>query len=238
MYARRRRYHSPRSRTLSTRKIFSNKGARSQANQIYSLRKYISSVARRSRPEKKVLHGSPHQTTFQEPSTTLYEALGVDFPDEGPGDDERIGDAIRVLSLKVYISFAVTPGNESSPGASLRVIIIQMKVGSDIPTLPELLHYNYTEQGDAGYALTTRSPFINGISSNLRICFDRTFRMNVIRNQTTFKCHAYRFHPILRVPDNNNPPQNLFVYYLIPSGIGSTEELPVFHAFKLVYTDA
>jgi hypothetical protein len=238
MYGRRRRYRSPGRSTLSTRSIFSNKGSRSQANQIHSLRKYISSVARRTRPEKKVLHGTPASIDFQEPAETTYTAVGIDFPDPGREDNERIGDAIRVLSFKLYLSFTIYPGNEISPGASIRVIILQMKVGTDIPTLQELLLYNYSAQGDAGYNLTPRSPFINGASANLRICFDRTFKANITRNQSTFKCHAYRFHPILRVPDNSNPPQNLFAYYLIPSGIGLNEHVLATHSWKLVFTDA
>jgi hypothetical protein len=182
----RKRYRSPRKRTLSTRKIFSNKSARAQANQIYSLRKSVSSLARRNRPEKKVYLSDSVGTTFYSPASPSYASsylVGTQaIPPQGTDDHQRIGDAIRIISFKVYLSFEFfLNAAQNTSGGALRVIILQLKSGQTYPALDDLLVYQ-SDALDASYNLQSKSPFKNGITTGYRICYDRTWKCNPFNN--------------------------------------------------------
>lgn len=125
MWYGRRRYGSRRtyrrgSRTLSTRNIFNNKGARAQAAQLHRLNRKVNSVYRQCKPELKIVTTNPQSHTF---ASYDYDALDlsnitVDFstpynpanvmsismPEQGDDDNEFTGNVVNLKDMTVYLN--------------------------------------------------------------------------------------------------------------------------------------
>ena len=168
-------------RTLSTRRIFNNKSARSQAKQIHALRRRINRVYRATKPEVKILEqdqynalqllpGPQGLTAFQE--TFLRPALGT-------GDAERTGNVVNLKAATVFLSakYASTTHSSSTipmynltngaSGAGLRVIAVQSKVAmATAPSLQTILHNPISDSTGGIYSMANlKIPFEDGTVS-------------------------------------------------------------------------
>lgn len=161
---RRRNY---RRKQLSTRTIFSKTSAKSQAKQIYALRKRVNALARINAPELKVKDTSPVSFTLNSGAwSDSYKAWTLQWPEMGTEDFQRTGSAFRVknlmirLNLEYYNNSATGYHASESSGTPVRVIVVRT-VGP-VPynfetSLDNLLeHSGY---GGTDYSARAISPF-------------------------------------------------------------------------------
>nr|QXN75478.1 MAG: capsid protein [Virus sp.] len=194
-YARRSTYRRKGrrgNRTLSTRRIFANKGARSQAKQIYALRKSVNRVRRQCRPEVKEVEGIYDNRLLSEAELPLtpepWYRLATPLPELGTDDGQRIGNIVKLLPLKFrmtlqyredfqsqqYPAFAELPQH----GIQVRVIAVQAKaVADNQPTLEDILdsvHFN----GYLNSSAMMVQPFKRGITARYNILYNRVFSVS------------------------------------------------------------
>lgn len=245
-YFRRRGYRSRKRSTLSTRNIFANRSAKSQASQIYKLRKRLNYISKVNRPETKVYYGSA--TSFSFDSSTLlntYTSFCVPLPSEGSGDDERIGNFMRIKSMQLNISTEYYNSSETgyhgseSSGSAYRIIIGQYKrVMSDTaPTVAGVLQ----ESSNSGAAYTNQAvcPLKTGQTEYSKILFDKSYTISTNKNQGI---HKLRVKPDnIRIDESNGNTNHIWVI-IISAGLHSdanfTEFIEGTYSTKLVYTDA
>lgn len=198
-YARRstsRRKGRRGNRTLSTRRIFSNKGAKAQAAQIYALRKSVNRVRRQCRPEVKEVNTSfdnrllgQYFTSAGSPVTVSDAMFATPLPTIGNGDNNRIGDLIRLLPLKFRMTlqyrevYGTAEGQTiwnipqlPTHGMQVRVIAIQAKASmNNSPTLADILE-SYSTNYDY---LTTSGQMVqqfkNGITARFHILLNKVY---------------------------------------------------------------
>ena len=124
-----RRYARKRS-TLTTRNIYANRSARSQAYQIAALKRRINYVSRQCKPEVKVLTSDVITDLFT--STTSYGKVKVLPPAKGTSENQRIGNSWNVKngSFKILFDKNINTSSQTSQdnGLSYRVIIVQSGV--------------------------------------------------------------------------------------------------------------
>ena len=90
-------------RTLSTRNIYSNRSARSQAYQIAALKRRINYVSRQCKPEIKVLTSDLVSDSYED--ATTYGKIKVMPPAQGTGENERVGNSWNVKSGTIRLFF-------------------------------------------------------------------------------------------------------------------------------------
>lgn len=243
-----RRYYgrSRKWRNLSTRNIFSNRSAKSQATQIYSLRKRLNYLSKINRPEVKVLYNDAQSFNFD--SQTLlntYKSFLVPLPSEGSGDNERIGNFIRVKSLQLNLSLEYYNSSESgyhnseSSGSAYRIIIGQYnRALSDIsPAINGVLQ----ESSNTGAAYTNQSvvPLKTGQKEYSHILFDKSYTISTNKNQAI---HKIRVKPFNISWDNSNGNANHIWVLILSAGLHSDSNFSEFisgsYSTKLVYTDS
>lgn len=186
-------------RTLSTRRIFNNKGAKAQAAQIYALRKSIGRVRRQCRPEIKEVNTSFDNRLLGQyfsgtgsPVTVSEAIFATPMPTVGTGDNNRIGDLIKILPLKFRMTlqyrevYGTVAGSTvwnvpelPTHGMQIRVIAVQAKASSSsVPTLSDILE-SYSNQTDylttAGHMV---QQFKNGITARYNILFNRVYSVS------------------------------------------------------------
>lgn len=166
-----RRYARRRS-TLSTRNIYSNRSARSQAYQIAALKRRINYVSRQCKPEVKVLTSDVISETLN--SATTYGKIKILPPSQGTGESERVGNAWNVKNGSFKILFnkniAVSSQTIQDNSLSYRVIIVQTVSPTNsenaVPDISDLL----VATTDNNQCLV--SPFKDGITAKYRILRD------------------------------------------------------------------
>ena len=100
-----RRYSRKSSKRLSSRNIYMNRSARSQALQIASLRNRINKVYKACRPEVKTIVTNAETIDYTSTSlSSYYRFYPITSPQLGTGDKERIGNSIHVINGVVYLS--------------------------------------------------------------------------------------------------------------------------------------
>lgn len=189
----RRSYRRSSRKTLSTRNIYNRKSSTAQANQIYALRKSITSINRRFRPEIKTIHnwGQASSKTLTSGSLSdSYFGTYFQWPAVGTGDDQRIGDKIRVKNIQWNLQFEYYNNSTTgyhiseSAGTPVRIIIIRTKEQvnpANAPTLGDILSYSgYT--GD-NYTARATSPFVHGINDTYKIMYDKLIYLTTNHNQ-------------------------------------------------------
>lgn len=183
-------------RTLSTRRIFNNKGAKAQAAQIYALRKSVNRVRRQCRPEIKEVNTSfdnrllgQYFSSSGAPVTVSDAVFATPMPTVGTGDNNRIGDLIKILPLKFRMTlqyrevYGTVEGSTvwnvpelPTHGMQVRVIAVQAKASmNSAPTLAEILE-SYSTNYDY---LTTSGQMVqqfkNGITARFHILLNRVY---------------------------------------------------------------
>ena len=141
-------------RTLSTRRIFNNKSAKSQAKQIYALRRSINSVRKQCLPEIKVCRSSVNNFPMAFERSGFVGITNNRFdqplPVTGNSDSTRVGNKITLVGPKIFIGLQYQEIKNSTMGLydstmrnhgiQLRLIAIQSKVPhSTKPSLSDVL---------------------------------------------------------------------------------------------------
>nr|WCR62241.1 MAG: capsid protein [ssDNA virus sp.] len=200
-YARRstfRRRGRRGNRTLSTRRIFNNKGAKAQAKQIYALRRAVNRVKAQCQPEVKICRSSIDNrglalSDTATPGTVKQSAFTLPLPIVGNSDSTRIGNKIKLVNPKLFVGLQYRERITSAAGyynstlnthgIQVRLIAVQAKVPhSSVPTLSDILQrVNFDSQIDS--MMMMREPFQIGITSRFNILLDK--RMTVSMDNPT-----------------------------------------------------
>lgn len=230
-------------RTLSTRRIFNNKGAKAQASQIYALRKSVNRIARANRPEIKVYESSiltdefTATTSGDEPHITnnMWRRYDISLPASGTGDDQKIGNVIRPLAVNYFINAQygrVTHSSSGIPmynlidqgsGGSFRIVAIQAKQSHQTKPTPEdifPLFENYPQWQTTISNMTC--PFRNGITTNWSIIYDKVKYINENRPIYTKRL---KFKPALRNirwEEGLTYPKGMIYVFIFFAGLRST----------------
>lgn len=190
-----RKSYRRKSGRLSTRRIYSNRSARSQAYQISTLRNRINKVYRACKPETKTIITNAETIDYTSSSiSSYYRFYPMEVPDLGTGDRDRIGNAIKVINGVLYLSCeyfnSSTTGyhDSESSGAQVRIVIGQFNQlvnPSTIPTIDNL--FDFPSNSGADYTQMAISPLREGITGSYKILKDIRFVMTSDRNQKMLK---------------------------------------------------
>ena len=241
----RRRYNRYNRRNLSTSAIFGKTGRKSQARQIYALRRRISAMNKQLRPEIKTRYTAATQWNMSSDQlTNTYKSFVVDMPELGTDHDQRIGDYINVKNLQLNFTFEYYNNsntgyhNSESAGAPVRIIIGQFKTGytANAPEIQGILE----EYGTTGAAYTnqTIAPLRRSQTEFSRILKDTRFVLTSDRNQKVLRINVrpknYRI--------NYNQASNKIWVFVVSSGLhydsDFAENISATLSYKLAYTDA
>lgn len=191
-----RRFRRYRRSALSTRNIYSNRSARSQATQIAALKRRVNHVYRACKPEKKFTEGSIYEQTFSNGSlATNYKFYTSPVVDAGGLDSQRVGNRIwRKDSYRFRVCYSNNGQNTSglhefeTPAAQVRVIVgIWKEVGTSgsIPSISDILS-SYSATGE-GYRSLVVQPLARGITERHKIIHDRVYTVSLNDPITTHK---------------------------------------------------
>lgn len=243
-YRRYRRYR--RGGALSTKRIYSRTSAKSQATQIYALRKRVTALQNALRPDVKIVNGTPATFTYDSGTlTSIWNGFGVVQPAIGPDNGQRIGDKIYEKSLNVQMYFEYYNNSSTgyhdseSSGATVRVFVVQHKEsGSEQSTfdLSEFLE-NPSNTG-ANYNILPVKPFVHQITQDWKVLYDKYFTVTADRNQKLMK---FTLKPgTIRFDDSGN--HNFIKVYTVVSGLHYDTDFKEYVKqtvnVKLAYTDA
>ena len=229
-YRNRRRYYRKRS-VLSTRNIYANRSAKTQAYQIAALKRRINYVSRQCKPEVKVLTSDVIVDEFD--SVMAYGKFAIGFPTQGTADNQRVGNSVNVknCSFRLLLNkcLAGTDTNADN-GFSYRAIMIQtvspIDPASAIPSLTDLLALSATNSE----ALV--SPFKDGITAKYRIL--RDVKGSTASNEKLLNIRYYpRRHEEL---DPSGFSRIIYIYVISSSSDRSVICMTASHRY--VFTDA
>lgn len=235
-YARRSTYRRKgrrSNRALSTRRIFNNKSAKAQASQIYALRRAVNRVKAQCKPEVKVvetpiandvigLNNIYVGTTIS--NVKVYEPY---VPPPGTGDENRLGNLIKLYPLKInfssqykkIINSVSTPIATKLLGTSggVRMIVVQSIAAlANAPTLTDILESTPTSLADSVGILNM--PFKTGITSRFKILYNKVIYYS--ENQL-IKCKNLKISPSIkhmRWEDGYRYPKGHFWVFLVAGG--------------------
>lgn len=244
-YRSKRGYRRRGYKTLSTKRIFSKTGAKSQANQIYALRKSVSKIKRKLRPEIYT-HNLPdvYSKTFS--NSILADSYWSGYyawPSSGSGDDQRRGDKIYCKNMQLNFTFEYYNNsntayhNSESSGCPVRIMMFKSKtpVPIYIPPLDDILLYS----GMTGDQYTQRavSPYVHGISDKYQILYNKVFYMNPTKNQKALRIFL---KPGLIQWESADVATHVFMY-VAPCGLhvdgDFTENIKMTMSGKIAYID-
>lgn len=243
----RRRVYKRARRLLSNRTVYGKTSAKSQARQIATLRNRVNYFARRNRPELKSKFSGSSAFTFDNSSASnTWKCYPGIVPEAGTGNDQRIGDYIRVKSLTWYFTFEYyhdLPGtsmNPDSKGGMIRVVLLQMKQPVSSLFITDRAHVleNWSDSGSA-YTQQIITPLRTGITETFRVLADRKWTITDDKNQLvkkiTVKPTNYRF-----MADGT---LNNVLCMVVTSGLhwdssAYTQYIKGTFSDKIVYTDA
>lgn len=205
VYARRRRSTYRRkgrrgNRALSTRNIFNNKGARSQAAQISALKRKVNRVYRECKPEVKLVEGTPALLTLTRNQSSAAMMYTIELPDPGTGDNGRIGNVVNILNTTISMVMRIgfqgdvnynVNGWAQTVNGCVRIVPFLLKSAGDYtPNISEILETNTYQYGDVKYDLNTVRPFEEGVSAKYKILGDYRYYLSFDdKNQINTKIH-------------------------------------------------
>lgn len=251
------------SRTLSTRRIFNNKGAKAQAAQIYALRKSVNRVRRQCLPEVKEYISS--QNTIKAAAYTsadvnqTYFKIDVPVPQSGPGDSQRIGDKVRQLPITLFLNGlyrVITHTSNGIPmyntitskGCGMRVVAVQNRIASNAtPTITSLFDTFETSTNAVLTMANLNNPFKRGITANYIILYDKVFYFNDNKPIQNLKLKVYPKIKHLRWEQDFSHPRGEVTFYVMFGGLQSTSnnineadynQVEFTYWMKLPFTDA
>ena len=226
-YRYKRRYNRKRS-VLSTRNIYANRSAKTQAYQIAALKRRINYVSRQCKPEVKVLTSDVIVDLFE--NTLTYGRYTIIPPIQGTGDDQRIGNSVNVKNCSFRVLL------KSGTGFSYRVIIVQsvapIASTAEAPSISDLL--SVTTDGSINNRIDTNnclvSPFKDGITAKYRIL--RDVKGSTASDQKLLNIRYYPYRHEELDPSGNQ--RTIYIYLLVPTS--SSTAVTAVHRY--VFTDA
>lgn len=241
----RRNRGGKRSRTLSTRRIFGRTSAKSQASQIYALRRSVRSLARKTKPEMKVWIGNSTNFTFTSESlSNVHVFVNVAPISQGTSNSQRIGDKINMKAIRFDAYFEYYNNSQTgylngeSSGGVVRIIALQRKQPAsytETKYVSSILAHAAASGSD--YTLMTASPLYNGVTEKWKILGDKTFTITTTRNQRVF--HMTVNPGIMRFDTDGNT--NYVTFLVVTSGLHydsvATESITGTYAVKCAFTD-
>lgn len=233
-------------KNLSTKRIFSKRSSLSQARQIYALKRKVSAMNRRLRPEVKTLyHNAESFTLSSDQIGNTFKSWVIDMPPQGTGESERIGDLISLKNIQLNFTFEYYNNSSTgyhdseSSGAPLRIIVGQFKSAGNYQSPPSI-NGVLEEYGGSGAAYTNQvlSPLRKSQTEFSRILLDKRFVMTTSRNQRIMRLNVrpknYRI--------NSNDSVNKVWIMIISSGLhydnDFTERFACTLSYKMAYTDS
>ena len=243
VYARKNRMRKNlrNNRVLSTKRIFNNKSAKSQASQIWALRKRINRVYQRTKPEFKVLRsevdnrGFGYNTSSISAPNLVNIYMGtINYPAVGTGDDQRIGNKITMYPVNMFMNIRYMETNNvlnnlspyitsqlHTDGMILRFIAVQqISAGSDNITANDILSNPEYGVGATSQEMMMNMtmPFKNGITSRFKILKDK--RINLSKDKPIYAAR-FKIKPqikTLRWEDNETYPAGTIWYIMLSAG--------------------
>lgn len=192
-FNRRRTYNS---RKLSSKNIYMNRGAKSQAVQIAALRNKINKVYKAAKPETKVIIDSTVAdiTLRSDALGNTQFGSGVVNISVGAADNQRVGDKILrkdywYLTFEYFNSSNTGYHDNESAGTPLRVVCGGWKTNQNaydmVPTAATIIA-NYSASGASSTASVV-APLVNGVSAEQNIYADKSFTITAERSQRIMK---------------------------------------------------
>ena len=179
-----RRYRRKGKRTLSTRNVFLNKSARSQAYQIAALKKQCNRIWANVKPEwipyeDTYFINARHAVGNVEPARALTRILpsSVFFDNEGNNRQNVTGDKIRIRKLIIYGTLSPNQGGLNYGQA--RVIVLTSKRDID-DWSTEIDDFDPVTTSNAN--TTFAGPLVTNITENFRVLADRKLQITAGNN--------------------------------------------------------
>lgn len=183
----RRRYR--RKNSLSNYNIATRTSARSQANQIYRLKRRINSIERRTKPEIKLWERSYAVSTptgTQLPNSSILVSY---TSTDNSWNTQFDGNFARFLSLTFYFSSSYTNYAASTPPITFRVVILQTRTTRDseieaadvFSGISESTSLNPMPNSSALGSLS--GPLQQGLARTAKVLCDRKFYLSYQRPQ-------------------------------------------------------
>ena len=239
-YAGRSRKGRRSSRSLSTRRIFNNKGAKAQARQIYALRKSIGRVARQCRPEVKLIRTTNENRAFGYDSTkqgspNLINSLlaPIVLPLEGTADNQRVGNKITLKNVSFFLNSEYNHTNQivnnvypyiqnplQSKGMVMRFVAVQTLAPVTNVYLSEIFANDYTAAGAQreDLMMMMTMPFKNGLTARFRILKDKRYYINEDKPILSKRISIKPVIRNLRWEDGMPYPRGMIFYIMITAG--------------------
>ena len=220
------------SRTLSTRRIFNNKGAKAQAAQIYALRKSVNRVRRQCKPEVKEVEGIYDNRLLAEEELPLtpepWYRLDTPLPALGTDDGERIGNIVKLLPLKFrmtlqyredfqsqqYPAFAELPQH----GIQVRVIAVQSKAVANSPPILSDILQGVNFAGFLNSSAMMVQPFRRGITARYHILYNKVFSVSKDKPQLARNIKIVPKSKSLRYEDTSGTQPKGRIYLFVFQG--------------------
>ncbi len=234
-----------RNKALSTARIFSKTSAKSQAKQIYALKKSVNGLKRRFRPEIYTHHINIDTKTFTNGSLAdSYYSNNYAWPSAGTGDENKRGDKIFVKNMQLNFTFEYYNNSNTgyhdseSSGCPVRIIVIKTKqpcLISDKPALDDILLYS--SYSGIEYTQRAVSPYVHGITDKYQIMYNKVFYMTPQKNQKALRVFL---KPGLIQWETDSSATHVF-YYVCPCGLHSdanfTENILMTVSAKIAFLD-
>lgn len=233
-------------KTLSKSAVYSRTSARSQARQIYALKRRVSSLSRSVRPELKIKDFSPETFDLHNAAwTNSYQSYTLQWPSQGDEPTERVGAAFRIKALQIRLNLEYyndsTTGYHAgeSAGTPVRIIVIRTVgpvTASFTTSLDTLLqHSGYS---NADYTARSISPFKRAVTEQYKILADKTITLTSDKNQQSVYFSVGHGQ---RIEYNTSGQAHHYLVYVAPAGLhydaDFKEHVSGIMVYRVVYTD-
>lgn len=246
----RRRYYRRGKSNLSNYSIATRTNSRSQATQIYALKKRIDNIQRRTKPEIKQLVNNSQITvpTFTAGNNSL---LNMQYIAGITGDGEGTGgnNFCRNLTYKGYFSANYqTISNDVQP-VNFRIVIFQTKATrdswvnfNDIFTGINNATQETTAISNSDAQTAFNSPLKEGCARTVKILSDRKYYLSYQRPQITAKITVNRLLNTYKLNESDGSEiigkGVIFAFILAYTPSSTVLNYNMDYNQKLAYTDA
>lgn len=205
-----KRYYKRRNKTLKKGNIFKKTGAKSQAKQIYALKKKINYYSKLNRPEVHTHTGEvfnwlinmPLASSERHGFTSFYEGIFV-RNDNNPNGVEMKGDLMRIQNITLYGQFSlgsnIAPYVEDEANrlnynafnnttAYIKIIIARLPYGGG--RCPLRITQDGPLIGQSGsYTDMTpiNGPLMTGIGRQMKIIYTKTLKIDNMHPTKMYK---------------------------------------------------
>lgn len=245
-------------RTLSNYRIATRTSARSQASQIYSLKKWVSRIQKRTKPEIVTIQrsASPIQTTNTSGSigwiSTGNSTVTYAAPNLGPVVDQNSGatDAAipnnfaRLQSFTLYGNLQYTVSADNTVPETWRVVIVQtLQTRSQALATADI--FTAGEPGANSFNATF-GPLQTGLARTCKVLSDKRYNLSNQRPNITIKTNLRYLRPYYRDTASASSgstsseaiPKGAIYVFFSRYSIATTAISTLNVMYKLAYTDA